>query len=298
MRDCLGGLSARRPGDPLLASQVLAAADGIDGVAGAMIVGWGREGAAQTRRTALPARSARRAGDLAGPDRRRIAVHRRSQRPPDDHRGRKDGDRRWHLSPDSLQMTNTDPLQMTASDIEQLLNRLLPPFLWRQRRRHAGGAGQPDRRPVLGPPRQAGRAVRRRIVVIQTCVTGLEADRPGPGGHRSPGHRRHRAGAGRRPGLSQRAWVGRVVSFREHKGTFATLGRAAIAATGWPAFVTAGLGRDRARTPSVRHPRPPGPMGGHRQPCRRTIPARPSSSRSPAPPASAASSRPADVSPP
>ncbi len=63
LRDCLGGLSARCPGDPLLASQVLAAADGIDGVAGAMIVGWGREGAAQTRRTALPARSARHAGD-------------------------------------------------------------------------------------------------------------------------------------------------------------------------------------------------------------------------------------------
>jgi hypothetical protein len=63
LRDCLGGLTARRPGDPLLASQVLAAASGVDGVAAAMIVGWGREGAAQTRRTALPARSARRAGD-------------------------------------------------------------------------------------------------------------------------------------------------------------------------------------------------------------------------------------------
>lgn len=63
LRDCLGGLTARRPGDPLLASQVLAAANGVDGVLAAMIVGWGREGAAQTRRTALPAQSARRAGD-------------------------------------------------------------------------------------------------------------------------------------------------------------------------------------------------------------------------------------------
>ena len=62
VRDRLGGLTARRPGDPLLASQILAAAGGVDGVAAAVIVGWGREGAAQTRRTALYAQPARRLG--------------------------------------------------------------------------------------------------------------------------------------------------------------------------------------------------------------------------------------------
>ena len=62
LHDCLDGLSARRPGDPLLASQVLAAADAAPGVTAAAIAGWGRDGAAQTRRTALTALTARRSG--------------------------------------------------------------------------------------------------------------------------------------------------------------------------------------------------------------------------------------------
>lgn len=62
LRDRLDGLSARGPGDSLLASQVLAAADGADGVVAAMITGWGRDGAALTRQAGLPARPARRSG--------------------------------------------------------------------------------------------------------------------------------------------------------------------------------------------------------------------------------------------
>ncbi len=145
--------------------------------------------------------------------------------------------------PDALRMTTTDPLQMTASDIEQLLQRLLPAFLWLN---DDGTLAQLvsliadeywDLHARLGMLYAA--------MFIQTCpevivpyiaqgigVTGLE-----PGG----------------PGFSQRAWVGRIVSFREHKGSLATLGRAAIAATGWPAFVSAGLSTV-ARTPSVRYP--------------------------------------------
>jgi hypothetical protein len=144
--------------------------------------------------------------------------------------------------PDSLQMTTTDPLQMTASEIEHLLKRLLPAFLW------LNDDGTLAELVSLIADQywdlHARLGMLYSAMFIQTCpqaivpyiaqgigVTGLE-----PGG----------------TGFSQRAWVGRVVSFREHKGSFATLGRAAIAATGWPAFVTSGL-RATARTPSVRH---------------------------------------------
>lgn len=146
--------------------------------------------------------------------------------------------------PDPFPMTTTDPLQMTPSDIEQLLKRLLPAFLWLT-----------DDDSTLAKlvsriadeywDLHARLGMLYAAMFIQTCpevivpyiaqgigVTGLE-----PGG----------------PGFSQRAWVGRIVSFREHKGSLATLGRAAIAATGWPAFVSAGLSTV-ARTPSVRYP--------------------------------------------
>ena len=142
-----------------------------------------------------------------------------------------------------------DPLQMTEDDTVRLLHRLLPDFLW---------LSDDDDGTLADLVRliahqywelHTGLGVLYNAMFIQTCpktivpyiahgigVTGLE---PGGGG-----------------GISQRAWVGRTVSFRVHKGTFAALGRAAIAATGWPAFVTAGL-TTTARTPSVRYPAQP-----------------------------------------
>jgi len=145
--------------------------------------------------------------------------------------------------PDPLQMKTTDPLQMTAADIERLLKRLLPAFLW------LNDDGTLAELVSLIAARywdlHARLGMLYAAMFIQTCpeaivpyiaqgvgVTGLE-----PGG----------------PGFSQRAWVGRIVSFREHKGSLATLGRAAIAATGWPTFASAGLTRV-ARTPWVRYP--------------------------------------------
>jgi hypothetical protein len=140
-------------------------------------------------------------------------------------------------------MMTTDPLQMTQTDVEVLLARLLPAFLWLTddgtllQLVKLIADGYWDLHARLGMLYAA--------MFIQTCpeviipymaqgigVTGLE-----PGG----------------PGFSQRAWVGRIVSFREHKGSLATLGRAAIAATGWPTYVSAGLATV-ARTASVRYP--------------------------------------------
>ena len=42
------------------------------------------------------------------------------------------------------------------------------------------------------------------------------------------------------PGVSDRAWVGRVIGLRRRKGLPATLARGATAATGWPSFVREG----------------------------------------------------------
>lgn len=140
-------------------------------------------------------------------------------------------------------MTTTDPLQMTQTDVEVLLARLLPAFLWLT---DDGTLLQLVKLIADGYWNLHARlGMLYAAMFIQTCpevivpymaqgigVTGLE-----PGG----------------PGFSQRAWVGRIVSFRAHKGSIATLGRAAIASTGWPAYVSAGLAAV-ARTPSVRYP--------------------------------------------
>ena len=141
-----------------------------------------------------------------------------------------------------------DPLQMTEDDTERLLRRLLPAFLWA---RDDGTLSDLIR--LIA--RQywdlhTGLGVLYNAMFIQTCpepvvpyiaqgigVTGLE-----PGGSPDIGS-----------GVSQRAWAGRIISFRVHKGTLATLGRAAIAASGWPTFVTSGLDTI-ARTPSLRYP--------------------------------------------
>ena len=140
-----------------------------------------------------------------------------------------------------------DPLQMTEDDTGRLLRRLLPAFLWARDDGTLGDLVRLIARQYW--ELHTGLGVLYNAMFIETCpepvvpyiaqgigVTGLE-----PGG--SPG-----IGSG----ISQRAWAGRIVSFRVHKGTLATLGRAAIAATGWPVFVTAGLDTT-ARTPSLRY---------------------------------------------
>ena len=142
-----------------------------------------------------------------------------------------------------------DPLQMTEDDTVRLLHRLLPQFLWLSDDDDGTLADLVGLIAHQYWELHTGLGVLYDAMFIQTCpqaivpyiasgigVTGLE---PGGGG-----------------GISQRAWVGRTVSFRVHKGTLAALGRAAIAATGWPAFVTAGL-TTTARTPSVRYPAQP-----------------------------------------
>lgn len=135
-----------------------------------------------------------------------------------------------------------DPLQMTQADTERLALRLLPAFL----RMNDDGTLAELVTLIAGQYWELhGRlGMLYDAMFIQTCpeaiipyiaqgigITGLE-----PGG----------------AGISQRAWVGRMISFRERKGTLATLGRAVAAATGWPAFVTPGL-TTVARTPSVRY---------------------------------------------
>lgn len=164
-----------------------------------------------------------------------------------------------------------DPLQMTEYDAEQLLYRLLPPFLWRR----DDGTLKELVELIADQYWQLHVGLGRlyEALFIETCpgwivpyiaqsigVTGLEPDSgPGvgegiiPGIPQGIGITGQEPGGG--PGASQRAWVGRVVGFRQRKGTLATLGRAAIAATGWPTFITPGLAAV-GHTPSLRHPGP------------------------------------------
>lgn len=60
------------------------------------------------------------------------------------------------------------------------------------------------------------------------------------------------------PGVSDRAWVGRVIGLRRRKGMLATVGRGATAATGWAAYVQEG----RAVVGTTHSVRPGGGAGG------------------------------------